>query len=329
MFTGQRSLSNNNEVASSTSLQTNNMQGAVRGDGNGERTWSNVPSATDFNIYNNIRNSLATDEYASLGIPLNREGNYVPAGDITTHRQTSGRFPLDPLLIPRASPMSSQANSLVFEGNVPVAARSRSSMLWAPTNNQTRMANSFTPTSIGPSSLVTWRRASAPSPSNHNNLSRMGNLQPRIPASTKTSPWHGRSLIDSSVSNPRAPPTSSDQHSISSFRHGAYGSSSHQAPIWPEGSSNGSLLDSSIARSATHRNNSFGADSEQMMHSPMRAPNPLSRRNTFPNHFQARLAIFERESDCELVHCNPMEVSNLAVSWSVRTNSSLFIYSHD
>lgn len=285
MFTGQRSLSNNNEVASSTSLQTNNMQGAVRGDGNGERTWSNVPSATDFNIYNNIRNSLATDEYASLGIPLNREGNYVPAGDITTHRQTSGRFPLDPLLIPRASPMSSQANSLVFEGNVPVAARSRSSMLWAPTNNQTRMANSFTPTSIGPSSLVTWRRASAPSPSNHNNLSRMGNLQPRIPASTKTSPWHGRSLIDSSVSNPRAPPTSSDQHSISSFRHGAYGSSSHQAPIWPEGSSNGSLLDSSIARSATHRNNSFGADSEQMMHSPMRAPNPLSRRNTFPNHF--------------------------------------------
>ena len=258
IFTGQRFSPENNEGTSGGSSQASTMQGVVHGDGHGDRIWSNrfastdfnmlnsvrnsmgtdgytsfgaplnqdglsVPnrfSSADFNIYNNIRNSMGTDGYTSFGAPMNQDGLSVPLDGISGIRQISGKPPLDPLLIPRANP-------LAFEGGVPLSARRGSPLRTSP-NSQTPTANSFTPgTAAGSPSLFARRRASAPLPVQPSNLSRTGGLQPRVPSSPNSSPWHGRNANDATTMTPRTSPPS-DQHVNSSFGYYALGTPSFQ-----------------------------------------------------------------------------------------------------
>jgi hypothetical protein len=269
IFTGQHISSENNEGTSSGSSQASNMQGVVHGDGNGDRMWHNRLAGADFNMYNNIRNftgtdgytsfgapmnqdglsvhnrlastdfnmynsnrnSMGADGYTSFGAPMNQDGLSVPMDSVSGIRQISGKPPLDPLLIPRfqGSPASSQANSLIFEGGIPLSAR-RGSPLRNPSNSQTPTVNSFTPTAGGSPSLFARRRASAPVPVQPSNLSRTGGLQPRVPSSPNTSPWHGRSSSDSITMTAMTPrtPSPSDQHVNSSFGYYALGAPSFQ-----------------------------------------------------------------------------------------------------
>ncbi|KAG0579924.1 hypothetical protein KC19_4G135200 [Ceratodon purpureus] len=322
IFTGQRVPSENNEGTSGGSSQASNMQGVVHGDGNGDRMWSNRFSSADFNMFNNIRNSMSTDGYTSFGAPMNldgpsvsnrlgstdfnmynnirnsigadgyttfgapmnQDGLNVPMDGVSGNRQIFGKPPLDPLLIPRfqPSPASSQANSLIFEGGVPLSAR-RGSPLRTSSNSQTPTTSSMTPTASGSPSLFARRRASAPVPVQPSNLSRTGGLQPRVPSSPNTSPWHGRSSSDSITMTPMIPrtPSPSDQHVNGSFGYYTLGTP-FQAPTWSVGSSNGASLDNSAPRSASYGYNSFGIDSGQLLQSIHALPN---RRHTFPVEF--------------------------------------------
>lgn len=217
MFTGQRSSLENNEGTSGGPSWASSVQG-IHGEGNGDKMWSNRLASADFNIYNNSRNSMGTDGYISFGAPMNQDGSSVPVDGASIIRQISGRPPLDPLLIPR-----SQANSLAFDGVVPLSARRGS-----PLRTATTTANSFTPSSAGSPSLAPRRRASAPPvPAQPSNLSRSGSLQPRVPSSPNTSPWHGRISGDLNTLIPRSP-SPSDQHVNSSNGYYTLGTPSHQ-----------------------------------------------------------------------------------------------------
>lgn len=225
MFTRQRPSLENSESSSAGSSRASSIQGVVLGDGNEDRMRSNRLASADFNIYNNIRHSMGTDGYTSFGAPMNQDGSSVPVDGGSVLRQISGRPPLDPLLIPR-----SQANSLVFDGGVPLSAR-RGSPLRTSTINQTPISNSFTPSSGGSPPFVPRRRASAPPiPSQPSNLSRIGSLLPRVPSSPNTSPWHGRGSGDLNPLNHRSP-SPSDQHRNSSTGYYALGTPSYQVPF--------------------------------------------------------------------------------------------------
>lgn len=265
IFTGQHFSSEINEGTSGGPSHASSMQGVVFGDGNGDRMWPNrianadfnmynnnrnsmgtdgytsfgaprnqdgssLPnrlSSADFNIYNNIRNPMGTDGYTSFGAPMTQDGLSVPMDGVSGIRQISGKPPLDPLLIPRfqASPASSQANSLIFEGGVPLSAR-RGSPLRTSSSSQTPTPNSFTPTAAGSPSIFSRRRASTPTQAI--NLSRTGGLQPRVPSSPNTSPWHSRGdSVTMASMNPRMP-SPSDQHVNSSFGYYTLGTPSFQ-----------------------------------------------------------------------------------------------------
>lgn len=217
IFTGHRSSLGSNE-------------GSV--DGTGERVWAGKDSpdaSAGADILASHRSSLSSNGGTPLGALVTSVPEVVtsPTDSVAMAPRPPGRRPpLDTLLIPRVqgSPGSSQVNSLVFEG-VPLAAR-RGSPLMTPTNQGPPVGSSLLTPSNSP--LNVRRRASAPNPSQPQSspLARRGNLQPRLPNSPNTGPWHGRSA-EITYLNPRTPSPSDQALSDSPMAH-PFGGHSNQ-----------------------------------------------------------------------------------------------------
>lgn len=204
MFTNQRTFSGNGEGTSNIPHSTATIQEEDVGpmDSNqGERLWASrahPDASAGFNGYNSIRSSMGTNEGTSFVMP---EG--VPVDGLSMNRHMSGRRPpLDTLLIPRST-ASSQANSFAFDGSAPLSAR-RNSPLRTSSSSEVSPGSSFTPSPSGSPSVVARRRASLPNPQPSPSAYR-GGLQPRVPSSPNTGPWHGRSFSDASSLTPRTP----------------------------------------------------------------------------------------------------------------------------
>lgn len=218
MFTNQRTFSGNGEGTSNIPHSTATIQEEDAGpmDGNqGERLWASrahPDASAGFIGYNNIRSSMGTNEGTSFVMP---EGVTTPVDGLSINRHMSGRRPpLDTLLIPRST-ASSQANSFAFDGSAPLSAR-RNSPLRTSSSSEVSPGSSFTPSPSGSPSVVARRRASLPNPQPSPSAYR-GGLQPRVPSSPNTGPWHGRSFSDASSLTPRTPSPSGQRLIDSQF----------------------------------------------------------------------------------------------------------------
>ena len=232
MFTNQHTFSGNGEGTSNISHSTTTIQMEDVGpmDGNhGERLWANRvhhDASTCFIGYNNIRSSMGTNEGTSFVKP---EGVTTPVDVLSMNMHMSSRGPpLDTLLIP-CSTASSRANSFTLDGSAPLSAR-RNSLLRTSSSSEVSPGSSFTPSPSGSPSVVAKRHASPPNPQ-PSPLTYRGGLQPRVPSSPNTGPWHGRNYYDASSLTPRMP-SASGQRLIDSPGFQTFGGPPTQVTFW-------------------------------------------------------------------------------------------------